>query len=93
MVVGVSLLAVLMAVCDVWFIVGVLITWQLGEGGIGSIPLVWAQGGIDSYYVVLFIPGEAIVATLLLSLLVVLRALRSMVAAGMTSAPALRAPA
>src|SRR5260370_42549855 len=39
---GVSLLAVLMAVCDVCFLVGMLIAWQLGEG-IGSIPLVWAQ--------------------------------------------------
>jgi hypothetical protein len=32
-VVGVSLLSVLMVVSDVWFMVGVLITWQLGEGG------------------------------------------------------------
>ncbi len=89
---GVSLLAVLMAVCDVCFLVGMLIAWQLGEG-IGSIPLVWAQGGIDSWYIVLSIPGEAIVATLVLALLVALRALRSMVAAGTTSAPAVRAPA
>jgi hypothetical protein len=94
-VVGVSLLAMLMAICDVWFIVGVLVTWQLGSGlGIvEGIPLIWAQGGIDGWYIVLFIPGEVIVATLLLSLLVVLRALRSMVVAGMTADPALRAPA
>ena len=91
-VVGVSLLSVLMAVCDVCLIVSVLIAWQLGEG-IGALPIIWAQGANNSWYVVLFIPGEVLVASLVLALLVALRALRSMVAAGTTSAPAVRAPA
>jgi hypothetical protein len=92
-VLGVSLLAVLMAACDVCCIAGMLVMWQL-YGGIESIPVIWAQVGSDSWYVALGIPGGVIVATLVLLLLVVLRGLRSMVAASTTtSAPARRAPA
>jgi hypothetical protein len=93
-IVGVSLLAGLMAVYDLCFLVTILMSWQAGEMGLfDGIPLIWAHGGIDGLYIVLSIPWEVIVATLLLSLLLAFRALRSMVAAGMVADPALGAPA
>lgn len=90
-VVGVSLLTGLMAICDVCFMAGVLITWY-GDW-FAAYPAVWASGGNDSWHVVFGIPWLAIGATMVLALLVALRALRSMVAAGTTAAPALQAPA
>jgi len=93
-IVGVSLLAGLMAVYDLCFLVTVLMSWQAGEMGLfDGIPLIWAQGGIDGWYVVLVIPWEVLVATLVLSLFLAFRALRSMVAAGGTADPAVGAPA
>jgi hypothetical protein len=91
-VLGISLLSVLMAVCAVCFMVGVLIDWQFG-GGLSPIPVLWAPTGYVLPSVLLTIPGGAIVATLLLSLLVALGALRSMRAAGTTASSTLRAPA
>jgi hypothetical protein len=88
---GVSLLAVLMAVCDMCFLVTILISG--GEGLLSGIPLIWAQEANHTWYIVLLIPEEVIVATLVLSLLLAFRALRSMVVAGMTADPAVRAPA
>jgi len=91
---GVSLLSMLIALCDVLFIVGALITLQLGAGAIEGIPLVWAPGVNNSWHIVLFIPGEAFVATMMLSLLLAMWALRSMVIAATTkSAAAPSAPA
>jgi hypothetical protein len=86
------MLAVLIAVCGVCFLVGMLMSWQQGSG-IGILPVFWNQGGIGEWYAAMFITGGAIVATLALALLVALRALRSMVAAGTTSASGRRATA
>jgi hypothetical protein len=94
-VVGVSLLAGLMAIYDLCFLVTNLMSWQQGSWQfiVEGLPLTWAQGANNSWHIVLFIPWAVIVATLVLSPLLAFRALRSMVAAGMTADPALGAPA